>query len=131
MKAIRIVAVGLLAGSIILGYFAPAFFSFWLHLSSSQAFISAISALSPSVAGATGIGLVGIVVWSIFSIGAGLFLAACAYAKIESVVLMAFGRHVMANGKRIHEGERKLAHRKDAETKRVIDFAKADVPGFH
>lgn len=33
-------------------------------------------------------------------------------------------------GKRIHESEREIAHREDAEAERTIDFAKANVPGF-
>jgi hypothetical protein len=33
-------------------------------------------------------------------------------------------------GKRIHEGEQEAAHRKAAEAKRIIEFARANVPGY-
>lgn len=35
------------------------------------------------------------------------------------------------SAKRIFESAREVEHRKTAEAKRIIDFAKATVPGFH
>lgn len=35
------------------------------------------------------------------------------------------------SAKRIFEGVREIEHRKTLESKRIIDFAKATVPGYH
>ena len=87
MKAIRVFGVGLLLSGVITVSSAQKFFTWWLNDVSFHSFSMTMQTIAPYQNATTGFGGVALAVLMMFSLGAGFFLAATVYARIETRVL--------------------------------------------
>ena len=86
MKSVRVVGVGLLLCAALMGSFGGEFFRWWMHDSASYVVLTAASVLSPTIASASGMQLVGGLTFAILCLGLGLLVSAVVYSTLEDIV---------------------------------------------
>jgi hypothetical protein len=96
MKAIRVVAAGLLASAVLMSQLATPFFKSWTS-SSVNAFVNALNTLSPGILSVTGMGATAVIVLLLFSLGLGLFLSTTLYSPLDDY-LVGWAQGRVSNG---------------------------------
>jgi len=83
MRTLRILAVSFICAAVVMTLAVGEFFRFWTRSTAAHDFIAATEAISPAMLSATGMGLVGLVVFALASIGLGLLFGALIYEPID------------------------------------------------
>lgn len=86
MKAIRVVAVGLLMAMALMMNYAQEFFVWWLSSATFHSWAMAISTAAPPLSNIAGLHLVGAAAFSAGSLGVGLLLSISAFGALDAML---------------------------------------------
>jgi len=118
MKSIMVVAVGLLiAAALMLSYGQP-YFDWWMHNSPLHVWILAETVLNQTAANATGLPLVGVLIFATLCIGGGLLISSCLSVFIDVMGLMLGGMVAVAAMVSVELGRRAMRHVRRARLSR-------------
>lgn len=98
VKAIRVIAVGLLAAAVIMSQLSIEFFRQWSSSTAVNAFVVAMKSLSPSLFDGTGMGATAVIVLTFASAGLGLLASDVLYSPMDDFLAsMLKGRFVVSS----------------------------------
>ena len=108
MKSIMVVAVGLLIGAALMVSSGQPFFDWWMHNSPLHVWILAETVLNQTATNATGLPLVGVLVFAMLCIGGGLLISSCLSVFIDVMGLMLGGMVAVAAVVSVELGRRAM-----------------------
>lgn len=86
MKAIRVIAVGLVGSAVVMSQLSIEFYRQWSNSTAVNAFILAMKSLSPSLFSGTGMGGTAVIILTFTSAGLGLLLSAVLYSPLDDLL---------------------------------------------
>ena len=86
MKAIRVIAVGMITAGFFMSHMSIHFFREWLDSANANTFIQGLRSIAPELMASTGMNSTGVIVLTFLCAGAGLMVSALLYGPIDDLI---------------------------------------------